>query len=103
MTPRMQQAVDAIRRLTVDGVSPSYSELAAELGLTTKSGAFRIVQLLRKRGLVTVTDGARRSIKLLEGPPRSDMEAWSDGEIRRVFLDLCAIGRARKISGVRQP
>jgi SOS-response transcriptional repressor LexA len=88
MTPRMQQALDAIRRLTVKGVAPTYDELAADMGLTTKSAAFRIVKLLRERGLVTSEGGTQRNIKIVEGPTRAAMEAWSDAEILRVQFDL---------------
>ncbi len=101
MTPRMQQAVDAIRRLTVDGVPPTYDELAADLGFKSRSAAFRIVKLLQERGLVTTHGGGtKRSIKLVEGPPRSEMETWSDEEIARVQLDLTDIGRRRQLARI---
>lgn len=101
MTPRMQQAMAAIRRLTVNGVPPTYDELAADMGFKNRSAAFRIVKFLQERGLVTTHGGGtKRSIRLVEGPPLAEMEAWSDDEIARVQADLVGIVRRRQVARI---
>src|SRR3569833_2311122 len=65
-TPRMAECLKAIRKLTVDGVPPSYEQLRIALGLASKSGIHRLVGQLRERGLIEHERGAGRSIALIE-------------------------------------
>lgn len=53
MTPRERECLDAIKRLTVHGVGPTYQEIADHIGLASKSGAHRMVESLEAQGLVT--------------------------------------------------
>ena len=73
MTPKQEECLKAIRRLTVGGVSPSYDELREALGLTSKSGVHRLVHGLAERGHIVINYGKRRSIgmapKKLAGVP----------------------------------
>lgn len=98
MTPCMKQALDAIRRLTVDGVSPTYRDLQAELGLASVSGVHRLVHSLIRAGALRQPGHGYRSIEIVEGPTRDQMENWSDAEIRRVALVLYEIGRERGVN-----
>lgn len=65
MTPRMRECLDAIRRLTVDGVPPSYEELAAELGIASKSNVTRLIHQLRRDGFVTFNAHRARSVEIV--------------------------------------
>lgn len=84
MTPKSKQALDVIRALTVDGVSPTLDEIASALGLTGKSGVHRMLGQLEREGLIVRDRYAARSIRIVEGPTREQMEIWSDAEIVRV-------------------
>lgn len=67
MTREQAATLAAIRKLTVDGVSPSYVEIALELGLSPKSKDVVRRRLLRLRGLglVTFEPHLARSIRLV--------------------------------------
>lgn len=77
MTPRAQYGLTPVQqrllafiteRITATGVSPSYAEMAAHLGLHSKSGSYRIVAQLVDRGRIAWMPGGRaRSIALV--PP----------------------------------
>lgn len=66
MTPRERECLQAIKDLTVDGVTPKYDALAARLGIASKGGIARLTASLeaqgflrkryRKRGGLTVVD-----------------------------------------------
>jgi len=70
MTPRMRQCLDAIRRLTVDGVPPSYSELRDELGMATVSNVHRLIWALKRDGLVTFQPRVARSLQIVADADR---------------------------------
>jgi SOS-response transcriptional repressor LexA len=53
MTPREKQCLDAIADLTIDGVGPTYQEIADRMGLKAKSGAHRLVESLEAQGLIS--------------------------------------------------
>lgn len=60
MTPQQHSILDAIRSLTVDGVSPSYDDICLHVGLASKSTVFRAVRTLEREGwLVRSSDCAR--------------------------------------------
>lgn len=64
-TKRQRQLEQAIVKLTVDGVAPSYDELAAELGITR--GAARMLALgLCERGRIRRMPGRPRSLELVK-------------------------------------
>ena len=65
MTPTERRLCDAIERLTVNGVSPSYDELAQAMGLASKSGIARMVAALVAQGAVTSTPAAPRSLRVV--------------------------------------
>lgn len=65
MTPAQQRCLDAIERLSVDGVPPSFEELRLHLGLGSKAGVHRLVHALADRGYITITPDRKRSIQLV--------------------------------------
>lgn len=54
MTPAHSKLLDFVRayRAEYSGVSPSYDECAAALGLRSKAGVYRMVRALEARGLI---------------------------------------------------
>jgi len=68
MTSREQDCLAVIARLTAGGVGPSYDEIAAALGLASKSGVARLIAALERDGLVARGAGAR-SIRLIADHP----------------------------------
>jgi SOS-response transcriptional repressor LexA len=72
LTPRQRDCIDAIERLTVDGVSPTYQALAGELGLGSKSGVFRLLNELEERGWVKRLRDRHRTIEVVK-PANEDL------------------------------
>ncbi len=88
MTPTERRLCDAIERLTVNGVSPSYDELAQALGLASKSGINRMVTALVAQGAVTSTPAVARSLRVV---PVLDVEVKRLIEANGVAAVLRAI------------
>ncbi len=71
MTPRQRDVLDFMARYIADrGFSPSYEEIAAALGLASKSGAYRMVIGLIQRGYLKRehTLGCSRNLVLADSP-----------------------------------
>lgn len=67
-TKQQRKLEKAIAELTVDGISPSYDELAAALGLSV--GAVRSLAMgLVKRGRARRLHGQPRSLELIKQKP----------------------------------
>lgn len=92
LTPQMAACVAAIRKLTAEGVPPSYDELAAEMGLAAKSNIHRIVRSLHKRGLLEFDPGHQRSLRLVE-------EDLSPARLERLSSEQLRVGMAH-IAGI---
>lgn len=69
MTPRQKQALDFIRsEILSTGISPSYEEIQAHLGLASKSGVYRLVHGLVERGHLRSIPNRNRALKLPGAP-----------------------------------
>lgn len=67
LTPRQRDVLDFIRSHQGEhGVTPTYDEIAAGIGLSSKSGIARMIDGLEERGFVTRLPGRWRSIVLRE-------------------------------------
>lgn len=64
MTPKQKECLDAIRDLTVDGVSPSYDEIKDRLGLASKGTVHALIQALMKDGWIVASPYRRRTLRL---------------------------------------
>lgn len=64
---RMQSRTLAFikRYIAANGISPTYDEIAAELGLASKSGVNRLVTGLEQRGRVRKLAGRARGIEII--------------------------------------
>lgn len=66
MTPREQECLAYIREhIAQREFSPSYDEIAARLGVASKSGVHRLVISLVAQGLITSRPNSKRSIALV--------------------------------------
>lgn len=65
MTPRQKDMLDAIRDLTVDGVSPTYEQLRVHLGIASKSGVNRMIVGLEAQGYLRRLKGCRRTVQIV--------------------------------------
>ena len=72
MTPRMAQCLAFVRAYAAahEGVSPSFAEIATALGLNSKSGVARIIDMLEERGLILRLKKRARGIQILNQDDR---------------------------------
>lgn len=87
MTPTQAEVIATIRRLTVDGVSPSYRQLAAELGISSTQAIHAMLHRLRALGLVDFDDGRKRTLRVIEPDPLAGMNIV---ELRRLRTKINA-------------
>lgn len=82
LTPQQARLLDYIRaEVERTGTPPSYDQMADAMGLRSKSGAHRLVQVLLERGAVRSIPGHARSVMPVEvGTPLAD-------SIRHVLRD----------------
>lgn len=73
MTPKQQACLRAIDKLTIDGVSPSYDAIAAELGTASKSNVHRLICGLEDQGFVRRLPNRARTLEIIIRP------IWLDG------------------------
>lgn len=67
LTPKMQRCKDFIAVFSaMHGVSPSFQEIADNLGLKSKSPVHRIIHKLVDRGHATYTPNHSRTITILQ-------------------------------------
>lgn len=72
LTPEQARCLEVIQAFLDRGVSPSYDEVRAVLGLQSKAGVNRLVVALEERGFLVRLPGRARSLRLVDaGPPPS--------------------------------
>ena len=74
MTPRESECLQAIKDLTVDGVSPNYDVLAARLGVASKSGVSRMIESLVAQGYLRKRFAKRNSLTVVDHPVIFDQD-----------------------------
>lgn len=65
MTPAQAHVLATITRLTVDGVSPSYRDLAKALDIHSLQAIHAMLHRLRALGLVDFEDGRKRTLRVV--------------------------------------
>ncbi|MCC7039797.1 MAG: repressor LexA, partial [Burkholderiales bacterium] len=69
LTARQQQILDWIRgHLEANGMPPTRAEIAAGLGFSTASSAEDHLQALARKGVIELTPGAARGLRLRDIP-----------------------------------
>ena len=100
-----------IKRIELNGVSPSYEEICIELNLKSKSGIHRIVKALEERGYIEHLENKARAIaptkypngqpfitnvidinKLLQPKDRDDKKSFNDDTKKIPMLGKIAAG-----------
>ncbi|TPN44430.1 hypothetical protein FJ981_27935 [Mesorhizobium sp. B1-1-4] len=67
ITQRQSDALSFIRSFQAEkGFAPSYSEIAAGIGVASRSRAFELVKSLELRGAVRTRPGMNRTIELVD-------------------------------------
>jgi SOS-response transcriptional repressor LexA len=67
LTARQKDVYDFLRS-TAAGPAPSYDEIAARVGMKSKSGVYRIVAALEERGYVRHIRQRARAIEVIDRP-----------------------------------
>lgn len=102
MTPRQQQCLDTIQRLTVGGVGPSYEELRLHLGLASKSGVHRLVQSLKERGYLNAPANRARAVVVVsheaEGVP---FDRMAEAALQHAYVRF-NLGKPVTVATMRQ-
>lgn len=87
LSARQLQAMQVIQELTdaAGGTPPSYSQIAAELEVSSRSGINRLVNLLEHRGYLTRLPYRARSLAILRRVPEPDFTpfTWLPGPALR--------------------
>jgi repressor LexA len=68
------------KRLSEDGVSPSFDEMKEALGLASKSGVHRLVSALEERGFIRRLPHRARALEVLKMPGASQPAAPAPAE-----------------------
>lgn len=92
-TKEQKRALDTIRDLIAKSGSPSYGEISAALGYTSRSATHRVIHELRHRGLIDFEDRRARTIRIvgeLEG-----LENRSTHDLRVLRENIDTILRER--------
>lgn len=89
MTRQQRKCLDAIKALTVDGVSPSFDEIREHMGLKSKSGVHRIIHALKARGVIASVPYCDRSLTIRN----EHAEAIPFDAMAGAVFDLIATGQ----------
>lgn len=96
LTQKQADCLDAIKRLTVDGVSPSFEELRVDLGYASRHRIWDMLNALEERGHIRRLRNRARAIEVIEGdePGAAVMQALHDlspETLRRVIAHASGI------------
>jgi SOS-response transcriptional repressor LexA len=86
LTKAQKAMFDAIRKLTVDGVAPTYEELAAHLGIRSRGHIASQLASLRNKGWIEFGRQAR-SIRIIDDGQPTELEGASTVRLRAVIED----------------
>jgi SOS-response transcriptional repressor LexA len=73
LTPKQTLCLDVIKRLTRDGMPPSFDEIQLALGLASKSNVHRLIHVLAERGAIEIAPNRARSMRVIEDPQNADI------------------------------
>jgi SOS-response transcriptional repressor LexA len=92
LTHQQGKCLRAIRDLTHDGIAPTYDELRQALGLASKSGVYRLLRGLSRRGMIDFLPNQARSVRILPtaiGP--SDLVRLTSAELRTTAAHIAGL------------
>lgn len=105
LTPRQSDALSFIRSHQAEkGVSPTFDEIAAGMGLASKSRAYELVKGLERRGAVRTRPGMVRTIEIIgeqgaEHHLKAVLASFSENGI--LFAETPAVVDAMRFLGGR--
>lgn len=83
LTPRQRQCLDIIEGgIARNGVSPSYDEIAAAMGLASRGRICMLVDGLESRGAVRRVPGCPRALTVVKPGEATDAIAFLDPDTR---------------------
>lgn len=95
LTPKQAQCLDAIKRLTENGVPPTYETLKDAMGIASKGGIHRMVCGLEERGYITRIPNKHNSIKVINpqasshgGELPASYANWSTAMLRTAYREI---------------
>ena len=86
LTKRQKDVLEAIKALTVDGLAPTYQELAAHLGMKSRGQVAQRLNGLRNKGRIRFTK-APRSITIVEHGLPTELETASAFRLQGAIED----------------
>lgn len=91
LTPKQAQLLRYLTACQEDGtgVSPTFDQMAAVMGLKSKSGIYRLLSSLQERGFIKRRHGIARSIVVLFRPGEVPGSEVSLDDLRSVVGKLC--------------
>lgn len=107
LTAKQNSALAYIRRYQLDtGTAPSYEEIAAHLGLASRSGVSRVIHELTMRGALRKPAGRARCFELLgehgaEFHLKAVLASFSENGI--AYAEAPAVVGAMRFLGMRVP
>jgi SOS-response transcriptional repressor LexA len=81
LTRTQKAMLDAIRELTVDGLAPTYDELAVHLGMKSRGHVSQLLVILRDKGRITFEHKAR-SIRIIDDGQPTEAELGTASAVR---------------------
>jgi hypothetical protein len=96
LTRRQRETLDFICGFTLEcGAAPTYTEIAAHLGLKTRQSAHRLVRRLEARGAVTRRRGQTRSLApVLRNAVTLELPPALDRAVRMIAQRVCTTPEA---------
>jgi repressor LexA len=90
------------KRLSEDGVSPSFEEMKAALDLKSKSGIHRLITALEERGFLRRLPHKARALEILKLPEASTAAARPSGFVPSVIANNTPPARPRPQGGTTE-
>ncbi|SDV49879.1 transcriptional repressor LexA [Chitinasiproducens palmae] len=92
LTARQQQVLDLVKRaIETSGFPPTRAEIAAELGFSSANAAEEHLRALARKGVIEMTRGASRGIRLVRSA--DDNDRLGDVPLELLGLSLPLVGR----------
>ena len=91
LTKRQRALLDFVSEFTArEGQPPSYEQMAAGVGLRSKSGAFRLMAKLEERGAIRRLPNRARSIEVID-----DRHRFAPG-VEACISEYCRVHRCER-------
>lgn len=94
LTPRQTQIVNFIRQVIIStGFPPTRAEISSEFGFKSANAAEEHLRALAKKGVIVLTAGASRGIRLVSTDDHDDASSLLSRSVNLLYLTLPIVGR----------